>query len=68
MDAEISAVQLEQVNRYLDPLGWPKGMQKSLLKLSVQSPLRFFIIDDSGSMAGSDGHQILGSGKNKRLL
>jgi hypothetical protein len=66
MDAPINEATLQEVNRYLDPLGWPRGMQVTLLRQCQLSPLRFFIIDDSGSMATTDGHQIVGSGNKKK--
>jgi hypothetical protein len=65
-DAPLDPVLVEAVARYLDPLGWPKGMQTTLLRQCQLSPLRFFIIDDSGSMAMSDGHQVLGTGSKKK--
>ena len=41
-------------------------MQKMMLNSCQVSPLRFFIIDDSGSMSCGDGKQILGLGHAKK--
>jgi hypothetical protein len=41
-------------------------MQQTLLRTCATCPLRFFIIDDSGSMSANDGHQVIGSGSSKR--
>ena len=30
--------------------------------------MRFFIVDDSGSMVASDGHRLLGEGANRKVL
>lgn len=53
MDKEASA------REYLTAWNWPQGLQSSLLKSIVNNPVRFFIIDDSGSMASADGHKLI---------
>lgn len=37
---------------------WPNGLQDILIKSAVKFPVRFMIVDDSGSMAISDGHKL----------
>jgi hypothetical protein len=53
---------------YLTPLDWPKGLQRSILTSTQVSPLRFFILDDSGSMCCNDGHQLLGRGAAQKYV
>ena len=63
---EIDGAQVNGIKEYLTPLGWPGGMQK-MIASSIQScPLRFFLIDDSGSMCAGDGKQVVGSGARKQ--
>jgi hypothetical protein len=47
------------VRQFLTQNMWPIGLQNSLLQ-SIQSfPVRFMIVDDSGSMMANDGHIIM---------
>lgn len=50
---------------YLDKHAWPRGLQEGLLKSVRKIPIRFFIVDDSGSMSTNDGKKILRSGPGK---
>lgn len=45
---------------YLDAQNWPHGLQSILLKSCEKYPIRYFIIDDSGSMNTNDGHRVVG--------
>lgn len=47
---------------------WPAGLQKFLLKNVAKIPFRFFICDDSGSMACNDGKRLVGSGNNTKVV
>jgi hypothetical protein len=40
----------KEVTDFLSSRQWPTGMQKTILAGIRSSPLRFFIIDDSGSV------------------
>ena len=42
--------------------GWSAGLCDYLLQSSNRIPIRFFIVDDSGSMARSDGHRKVPAG------
>jgi len=53
---------------FLGRHGWPEGMQNALIKSLNKLPLRFFICDDSGSMLTNDGHRIMGSGANTKII
>jgi len=61
-------ININNAKQYLSHYGWPNGMQDALMKCLVKIPLRFFIIDDSGSMITNDGHMITGVGSNSKLM
>ena len=46
---------------FLSARKWPGGLQDTLIKNLVKIPYRVFICDDSGSMAASDGHRLIGN-------
>ena len=54
--------------KYLGNLGWSKGLMNCLFKSCDKIPIRFYIVDDSGSMNQSDGQRILGVGKDQKLV
>jgi hypothetical protein len=47
------------LREYLRAHQWPTGMQDAVLKSLNRIPMRYFIVDDSGSMAVSDGHRLV---------
>lgn len=51
--------------QFLKEYNWPNGLQQSMLNALSKLPIRFIILDDSGSMAVSDGAKLLGDGANK---
>ena len=51
---------------YLQSHDWPLGMQNALINTSQKFPIRYFIVDDSGSMASSDGTRVVRSGSNAK--
>ena len=53
---------------YLSKHAWPRGMQEVFLKSIRKIPIRFFLIDDSGSMSTNDGKKILRSGPGKAKM
>jgi hypothetical protein len=59
---------LEWAKQYLNHNGWPIGMQTALLRCISKVPIRFFIIDDSGSMVTNDGHMMTGVGSKTRFV
>jgi len=61
-------ININNAKQYLSHYGWPNGMQDALMKCLVKIPLRFFIIDDSGSMITNDGHMITGVGSKTKLM
>lgn len=51
---------------FLSTKHFPQGLQDAFIESLTKTPLRFFIIDDSGSMAANDGKRIVESGGKKR--
>ena len=47
---------------YLKANKWPKGLQDAALTNMTKFPIRFMVIDDSGSMGSADGHRLVHSG------
>ena len=51
---------------FLSTHSWPAGLQDTLVKSFATFPLRFFVVDNSGSMSTSDGHRLFQvAGKSK---
>ena len=48
----------DNVRSYLKSYDWPKGLQDQLIKSFTSFPIRYFVIDDSGSMNTTDGHRL----------
>lgn len=46
--------------------GWPIGLQAGLIRSCKKYPIRFFIVDDSGSMSTNDGRRVAGSGATSK--
>ena len=53
---------------YLNENQWPRGLQDVLIKSLDKLPIRFMILDDSGSMSSSDGNKIVGTGAKSKLI
>jgi hypothetical protein len=54
-----SHVDADGAREFLKPQQWPDGMVNFLVKNTAQLPFRFFICDDSGSMATNDGNRLI---------
>lgn len=54
--------------QYLKEYQWPAGLQQALLAQMTRMPIRFVILDDSGSMSISDGAKLLGDGAKKKQV
>ena len=61
------SADLEGCEKYLTRMAWPNGLRKSVIKSLDREMLRYFIIDNSGSMASDDGSRLDGDDDNKRL-
>ncbi len=59
---------LAKAKEFLDSHNWPRGFQGALLKSLSKIPMRFFIVDDSGSMSISDGRRVLRSGEKSKVI
>ena len=47
--------------------GWPEGLQDTFIRNISRFPIRYFIVDDSGSMATQDGHKISVLSNEKKM-
>ena len=57
-------------SNYLAKHAWPAGLKKTLFKSCKKIVMRFFLVDDSGSMITNDGKRVIknvGSGISKVL-
>lgn len=59
---------LSSAQNLLNSRSWPIGLQNALFINMSKMPYRFFICDDSGSMAANDGHRLIGSGSSTKLV
>ena len=53
---------------YFELNSWPQGLQAALIKTCKKIPIRFFIVDDSGSMTINDGRRVLKAGVNTKVI
>lgn len=56
----------EAMKDFLKEFTWPIGLQNAFVESCKQIPIRFLIIDDSGSMLTNDGKKLMGKGKATR--
>ena len=49
---------------FLSSQGWPTGLQDTFVYNLHKIAFRFFICDDSGSMATNDGHKLVVGASN----
>lgn len=61
-----SNIDSEAMRRFLTSRGFSSGLIKAFEKSMTMFPLRFIIVDDSGSMAAGDGHRLIGTGNSTR--
>lgn len=63
------ASRTEEQRRFLQTLGLPPGVQEEFLRTTTDFPLRFWVIDNSGSMQTTDGHRIIrGAGGREGMV
>lgn len=53
---------------FLTAQGWPPGLQKVAKESMRRCPVRFFIVDDSGSMLSNDGHKLVVQGHTSKVI
>jgi hypothetical protein len=58
----------DQVLKLKNEMGFPTGLAQELGSTRITYPLRFWVVDNSGSMRTSDGHQIRGDQQNLRVV
>jgi hypothetical protein len=51
---------------FLSRYHWPEGLKQTIIKSCKKLPLRFFIVDDSGSMLTNDGRRLLNQGNSAK--
>ena len=56
------------LRQYLSQHLWPLGLQNVLIASLAQTPVRFFIVDDSGSMNLDDGQRVIRGPHGARLV
>eukprot|EP01031_Cornospumella_fuschlensis_P044471 gene44470-54386_t len=59
---------VESGKRFLTKHGWPSGLQEAVLKSCRKIPVRFYIVDDSGSMISNDGRRVMTQAGRSRLI
>ena len=52
-------LQIEQGSKFLSEHSWPEGLKQTVFKSCKKIVMRFFIVDDSGSMVTNDGQRIV---------
>lgn len=53
-----STIDEAKIRQFLKTHRWPKGLQDVFIQQVELCPLRFFIVDDSGSMSANDGNKL----------
>mmetsp|Transcript_13377 Transcript_13377/g.26743 ORF Transcript_13377/g.26743 Transcript_13377/m.26743 type:complete len:373 (-) Transcript_13377:92-1210(-) len=53
---------------FLSAQGFPAGLQDAFVESLRKLPMRFFIVDDSGSMSINDGKRVVTRGTKKAML
>jgi hypothetical protein len=62
------AIDADGMKQYLKGKGFTDGLISAAIKSSAMFPLRFFIVDDSGSMSANDGHRLIGEGAKTKSV
>jgi len=65
---EFCRPDIKGANQYLTSCGWSSGMQETLIKSLNKIPIRFWVIDDSGSMLMNDGKRRVGNGNTFKII
>ena len=55
----ISSKDAASTKEFLNNNNWPRGLQNYIIQNSQKIAYRYFILDDSGSMASNDGKRLL---------
>lgn len=57
-----NTINVNGAKQYLTEAQWPPGLQDALINQMTKLPIRFIILDDSGSMSASDGARLIPNG------
>jgi hypothetical protein len=66
MADQLTPINEESTRQFLTSNKWPQSLQDILVKGCERFPIRYFVVDDSGSMARNDGHRKIGEGLNAK--
>eukprot|EP01039_Chlorochromonas_danica_P002769 gene2769-3023_t len=58
----------ENGQAFLRRYQWPEGLQMELLHSCRRIPLRFYVVDDSGSMISDDGRRVISQGAQHKMI
>ena len=58
----------QSIRAFLNQHKWPVGLQNALISSLAQTPVRFMIVDDSGSMSTEDGSRVVAGPTGARLI
>jgi hypothetical protein len=64
--SEVRSASDEATHRRLLEHGWPTGLRNALVAALINTPVRYMICDDSGSMMVSDGHWVVAEGATSK--
>jgi hypothetical protein len=56
---------LDAANHWLDDNGWPAGLKATIGPTFSSETMRFFIVDNSGSMNSDDGERLVPDSKGR---
>ena len=62
MSAPPTSFDANAIRGILSQKQWPNGLQEALIQSCEKFPVRFFVIDNSGSMIMNDGHYRVSDG------
>lgn len=57
------SADIDAANHWLEENGWPEGLKASIGPTFSANTMRFFIVDNSGSMNSDDGERMVTDSK-----
>ena len=59
---------VEAARKFLESHCWPSGLIEAFCLNIVKVPIRFFLVDDSGSMNTADGFKVIGGQQDQKVI
>lgn len=59
---------IEKAREFLEKNSWPSGLIEAFCANITKIPIRFFLVDDSGSMNAPDGFKIIGGDRDAKII